>query len=76
MGMAEFNDGVFGEVTPLPNKEALEKFKELQADAKKLHFGGMDELQRYKDLRESQNRIEEKLDNIIRHFNILHIIRS
>ena len=74
MGLAEFNDRSFSEVMPLENEKQKEAFDKVAALAKKLHVGDMDELQRFKDIREAQTRIEEKLDRIIKHFNIVQII--
>jgi len=78
MGMPEFNDGHLGEVVPLPDISTLTKFKALieekQEQIKRVHYGEIDELQRFKDMREAQVRIEDKLNMIIKHFNIVPII--
>lgn len=74
MGMAEYSEKDFGEITPLPSDKEKQLFEKANELAKKLHFGDMDELARFRDLRESQARCEEKLDMIIKHFNIVRII--
>lgn len=83
--MIEYNDGKFGEIKELA--EALKQINDF--DVKALHIGTPEELAERKRQRELEEeeiginvryygetllRIEEKLDRIIKHFNIYPIV--
>ena len=85
--MIEYNDGTLGEIKPL--SEAFKEAQE-NPNVAAVHIGSMDRLKEIqKQLTKSEDkelskiikyygetfqRIEQKLDMIIKHFNIVHII--
>ena len=79
--MQEYRDGSYGDV--LPKEEIFKKLLEDANECKKtvaVHLGTKEALENKKVLDgirfygETFLRIEEKLDRIIKHFNIVHII--
>lgn len=72
MACSEYPDGSFSNIIPLPQEK--EKIDEILKNAKNLHIGVMDELDRHKQIIDEIRDVKNKLDLIIKHFNIVKII--
>ena len=84
--MQEYNDGSFGDIKPFQAvKELLNDESEMKK-TKAIHFGTEEQLERLKqkhqELLDAKDlsvnghliKIEDKLNMIIKHFNIVHIV--
>ena len=80
MGLAEYDGNRFAAPEEIINKAKLQEFKEKFSDAKKLHFGELGELERFKANMEAHQKTHEQLTAIsvqlaliIKHFKIYPI---